>query len=171
MRANILFWAGDRGGGQGMIAAARGTLEILQASDPKNAVWSSLLPAALDNEEARIAFAGKDFAGARSLALASLKRFDTRKTPLTGAQIELIADAQLLAGDAEAALGNGTAAREHWSRTLEGLSQIAKPTPYQLADRYIALKKLGRIADAATVATELDRRGYRHPAYLRVRST
>jgi len=171
MRANILFWKGDHSHGQILIAAARNDLARLQASDPKNTVWSALLPAILDNEQARIALRQRDLVSARNLALAGLAHYSPDDQSLSGERIDAATDALLLAGAAEVALGNGKAARNYWTRALELIDSISNPTPSEMVDRFIALKQLGQDTEAASIARDLDRRGYRHPAYLRFRST
>ena len=170
MRANIQYWAGDRNGGTAMIAAARTALVRLQASDPQNTVWRSQLPASLDIEEARLCLDRRDLAGANRLIASVLARVGSGGAQRTGDQLETLADAELLAGSVQTAAGNAAAARGHWERALELLSGIATPTPFELSERYAALKQLGRVAEARPIATQLDRQAYRHPAYLRAKS-
>jgi tetratricopeptide (TPR) repeat protein len=170
MRANIMSWKGSLQEGEAMIAAALSTLARLQASDPKNTSWSAMLPASLDTIQARIAFIENDYTGAQRFALAGLARLTPDDVSLHEENINLAVDARLLAGDAEAATGNRAVARDHWTKAIRLMSSVTNPTPYQEANRFIALKRLGRSAEAAAIARELDRQGYRHPAYLRAKS-
>lgn len=80
------------------------------------------------------------------------------------------ADASLAAGDAQSRAGNDAAARSAWSHALGLIDSTATATRETelLAAQATALIELGRANDAASIVTELDRRGYRRPSFLRL---
>lgn len=78
--------------------------------------------------------------------------------------------ARLIAGDQEAALGNGAAARSEWEGALASLPRRGRALDDQL-QYYLLLKRLGRGPEASRVAFRLDAAGYRHPTYTRTRRT
>jgi tetratricopeptide (TPR) repeat protein len=80
------------------------------------------------------------------------------------------AEASLAVGDARFRAGDAGAARAAWSHALALIDSTATATRETelLAAQATALLELGRENDAAPIVTELDRRGYRRPTFLRL---
>ncbi len=139
---------------------ATALLERMMAKDPANTEWSrSERHKALVNR-ARLALASGNAREARALIkqATALTAGDADQTNHT---VSL-----LLGGDIEARLGAADAARSFWTKALS-----VAPASASLDDeRFVLLKRLARVAEAREVAAELDRRGFRHPAYLAERS-
>lgn len=68
-------------------------------------------------------------------------------------------------GDVQQSRGQRAQARESWQRALNGLPVVPGTQP----ERFRLLKRLGQTAEAARLATTLDKRGYLNPSYLRER--
>ena len=80
------------------------------------------------------------------------------------------AEANLAVGDAQSLAGNAAGARSAWSHGLALIDSTAAATGETelLAVQATALLELGRADDAAPIMSELDRRGYRRPSFLRL---
>jgi hypothetical protein len=72
----------------------------------------------------------------------------------------------LLAGDIDARLKRTDSARSHWTTALNLLPEYGGAD----LDRFQLSKRLGLAEQAAAISERLDRRGFRHPAYLAERS-
>lgn len=156
-KAKILIFVGRLAESRALLEGATARLDRLIAMDPANAGWS-----ATDRRKALIV--------RTRLALESGRPYEARGP--VGEAVALLegsddkanhASALLLAGDVAARLGQVDAARAYWSKGLA----VIPPTPGRDHDRFILLKRLGRTAEASQVSAALDRRGNRHPAYLR----
>ena len=79
-------------------------------------------------------------------------------------------EASLALGDAQSQIGDAAGARGAWSHALSLIDSTATATKQTelLAAQATALLELGREKDAAPITTELLRRGYRRPSFLRL---
>ena len=167
-RADVLFWLGRRTEARAALADVGAALAKLQASDAKNVDWTVGLPGQVAVEAARLDLAeGRAQAALDSLrgAIAKL-RAATSPTP---DQVSILAIAMLLAGESEARLDHATEARAQWQDALAGLDKAQSRAPVDLTTRLAALRHLDRQAEADRTAHDLDRLGYRHPAFLAIR--
>jgi tetratricopeptide (TPR) repeat protein len=79
--------------------------------------------------------------------------------------------AELQIGNLLAKSNNMPAARESWrSAMAASVAGRSRDSGANQTTRYAALMQLNRTSEAAAIAQELDRRGYRHPLYTRARS-
>lgn len=121
----------------------------------------------------RARLAAKKGGSTEALALAS--QVLAAMQPARGAQHDLpyryaSASAYMLAGDQLFTMGRAEAARAHWQRALGALPHVAE-SPSQQAQRYVLLRKLGRVIDAKMIGDRLDAIGYRHPNYVQARQS
>jgi hypothetical protein len=137
--------------------AAEALLDRMMARDPSNAEWSTVLRQEVLIGRARLALAS----GQASEGRGPVKQVIAEAT--READRANRTSALIIAGDIEARLGQAEAARAYWTSGFESLSAA----PGADDERFVLLKRLGRDAEARDVAAALDRRGYRHPAYLR----
>lgn len=156
-KAKILIFVGRLAESRALLEGATTRLDRLIAMDPANAGWS-----ATDRRKALIVRA--------RLALESGKPAEARGPVREAIALAAASDDNanhastlLLAGDVAARLGQADAARAYWSKGLA----IIPPAAGRDHDRFILLKRLGRTAEASQISAALDRRGHRHPAYLR----
>ncbi len=80
------------------------------------------------------------------------------------------AEASLAAGDAESRAGDAASARAAWTHALALIDSTATATRETelLAVQATAILELGRENDATSLVTELERRRYRRPSFLRL---
>lgn len=114
----------------------------------------------------------RNYAGeALALARRAVAAAPPTGTPATAADRGyVLARARQLEGDAQARLNNRAAAEAAWHAALAALPGDAEP-PVHRALRFVLLRRLGRAAEAAAIATGLDEIGYRHPIYINERPT
>jgi tetratricopeptide (TPR) repeat protein len=156
-KAKALIYAGRLAESRALMDAAEALVDRMIAKDPSNAEWSNVLRQEVLIGRARLALASGKAAEARGpvnqvIAQATREADRANRT-----------SALMVAGDIEARLGQAEAARAYWSSGLESLPAV----PGADDKRFALLKRLGREPEAREVAAALDRRGYRHPAYLR----
>ena len=171
-RADVLFWLGRHTEARTALADVAAALAKLQASDAKNVNWTIGLPGQVAVEAARLDLAE----GKAPIALDRLHSAIDKlggKLGGTGAttpeQASILGLATLLAGEAEARAGHAVAARRLWQDTLAGLDKAQSRAPVDLTTRLAALKHLSRQTEADRTARDLERLGYRHPAFLALR--
>jgi eukaryotic-like serine/threonine-protein kinase len=109
---------------------------------------------------------------ALSVARASATRGDAalRNDPDDIERHRAASDAHVAVGNALARSGDSSGARDAWLHALSLLHANGggdRETEV-LAERAIILLKLGRLDDAGPIVTELDRRGYRRPTFLKL---
>jgi tetratricopeptide (TPR) repeat protein len=159
VQAQNLIYARRLPEARAMIGQGQELLAQLVATDPSNAAWTVDYRSRVTLVRIRLALAGNDPAKARALcadAIAWSAKRGAEVSPLVVMRLHL------LAGDAAQRLGQGDQARAEWTKGLSTAPALPTADP----DRYQLLRRLGREGEAAAVAARLDRRGFRHPAYL-----
>lgn len=156
-KAKALIAAGQLAESRAQLDAADALLDRMMATDPSNAEWSKGTRHEALISRGRLALAsGEPKAGqspvAQVIAEATLETDRANR-----------AAALMIAGDIAERLGQTDKARGHWTKALAALPAVANADD----ERFMLLKRLGRDAEAREIAAQLDRRGYRHPAYLR----
>lgn len=160
-KAELLRLAGRLRESRNSLESASALLQQMIATDPSNTDWSG---DALRKEKivrARLALANGDANRAEELMS------DAFRSGIQADNHIDLATMLLIAGDASARMGNASQARSHWIETLEKLPELAGEDYL----RFFLLRRLGRTADAREVSASLDRRGFRHPAYLTERDS
>ncbi len=156
-----LLNAGRFGESEALLDRSEALLAQLEAIDPNNEFWSGELKLTKLKIRTKLALARNDLQNAARHAeqmVAMVAGSDD-----TFGEGEL-ASAYLVIGDVRTRQGRAADARQMWETALNSL-----PSEGILATRHGVLTRLGRSPEAGRVAETLDRRGYRHPAYLRVR--
>lgn len=131
----------------------------LSRTDPTNQVWTQEFPARSLRLRMQLGLAAGDLAGADTAARQVVERADSLQD---GAGAAFVGGLYRWAGDVQARRGKRERAIELWQTALNRLSR----TDTGMSQKYVALKRLGRTAEADKLAKVLDRRGYKHPAYL-----
>ena len=164
------YFQGQRAEARAVLQQARAILTGLEKADPSNTIWSIGLRATLDIRAGRFALAEGDAAGALTFAQGAAKVL-ARATGFDVAEAGRIdADVVVLTGDALARGGRAADAAKAWEAGLVRISANSKDFLSKiLLTRFLVLKRLGRRAEAMQIGSQLDRQGYRHPAYLRER--
>ncbi|RGP40945.1 Non-specific serine/threonine protein kinase [Altererythrobacter insulae] len=155
-QAITLIYAGRLDESRGMLERASGLLSDMIATDPTNSVWTAELRRRQLSTLARLEMASGNIRQAKSSIDQALKLEQSHETSVS------YATAYLIAGDVEASLERFNVARSHW---LEGLSRLPQNESAD-DERFILLKRLNRSEKALEVSRSLDRRGFKHPAYL-----
>lgn len=161
-QAAYLTLAGRFKEARAMIEKADAQLAEMVAKDPTNSVWN--IDFRLRSVEARVelSLAEGDLAEANRLTQATMIWL-REKADDTGSSRS--ARFHRLVGDIEQRKGNPRQASKYWT---EALAELPKQVAAD-AERFFLAKRLGDQTNAALIAKRLDRRGYRHPAYLRER--
>lgn len=141
---------------QTMLESASALLERMLATDPSNTDWSKLLRLKQMVVAARLAVAKENALEAKALIDVAIGLSSDDKGSVNCATV------LLLAGDIEAALNTPKSARAYWLGALETMPDIASLDD----ERFRLAKRLGQSDDARKLQAKLDRRGFRHPAYL-----
>ena len=141
---------------QTMLESASALLERMLATDPSNTDWSKLLRLKQMVVAARLAVAKENALEAKALIDEAIGLSSDDKGSVNCATV------LLLAGDIEAALNTPKSARAYWLGALETMPDIASLDD----ERFRLAKRLGQSDDARKLQAKLDRRGFRHPAYL-----
>lgn len=152
-------------------AAAR-KLDALVRSDPKNLEWTITLRNSLEWNQAALAEAQGDPAGALVLLDRIAARLTGRSYDFDNrAQHSMRRKAALFAGDLHARGGRRAEAVKIWSEALgrEEASILAQDS-LDKATRFGILLRLGRTKQARAIGSELDRIGFRHPFFVRERA-
>jgi tetratricopeptide (TPR) repeat protein len=158
-KAATLIYAGRLGESRVLLDGATALLDRMIATDPTNTEWSKESRRRALLNGARLELASGNGDAARALAQKAIALLASKEDSTDHAA------ALLLAGDIEARLGRADAARGFWTRGLESAPELASADD----ERFLLLKRLGQTAQAQKIAASLDRRGFRHPAYLRER--
>lgn len=153
----ILAYAGRTAESRSMLDSAAALLGRMIAKDPKNSVWSGYLHSRELSTRSRFALAAGDTAHAAALINKALGLDLEDKDRIA---------VLLLAGDIDARLKRTDSARSHWTTALNLLPEYGGAD----LDRFQLSKRLGLAEQAAAISERLDRRGFRHPAYLAERS-
>lgn len=151
--------------------AAQDALDRLKASDRKNVEWNVAKQGRLDDIGAAIA----DASGATDEAHRLAMRGAALLAPIVKVNDEdnsyVLAHLSLILGDLSAKRGWLEDARVQWRRAAALIGSAgADRSSLKLAARYAADRRLGRTAEARSIAALLDQRGFRHPVYLRERN-
>ncbi|MFM7377050.1 MAG: TIR domain-containing protein [Erythrobacter sp.] len=156
-KAKALIYAGRLAESRAELDAAEALLERMMATDPSNTEWSKATRQEALISRARLALAyGQPEAGREPIR--QVIAAATRETDRHNRAIAL-----MLTGDIEARLGRADVAHDYWAKALGVLPALIGTDD----ERFSLFKRLGREAEAQRIAAALDRRGYRHPAYLR----
>ena len=149
-----------------LYSVAQTSLDRMVAADPKNTIWSIVLRSSLEVQGAKLALAAGNSAQALALSQGVTKRLAANNYAIGTEPGRIAVEAAIIAGDALARLRRMPEARTVWGAELAKLAEtsvnfLSTTTRY----RFLLFKRLGQSADARRVAGELDRQGYRHPAY------
>jgi tetratricopeptide (TPR) repeat protein len=164
--AAVRLASGHAGAARPLLDRAVRTMETLVAGDPTNTGWQRDL-AEFHRTRAATALTLGDLAaaavdGATALAMTS----DLPGGDLQAARIASAAHAVL--ARVSDARGDAVLARRHWEQALESIPAAARTTrDYRVLDPLaIALLRLGRADEAASVVETLRAMGYRDPVFL-----
>ncbi len=150
-----------------LLELAKRTLNSLVANDQTNTIWNKELRSSLDEQAAKLDYADGKLTSALQNTRSALKSLERPQDPGAPLMASQAAGAQLILGDIMAKLGNAGEARTAWQTALVATDQnLASQRSSNLSSRFIALKRLGQVQEAKRVASELERRGYRHPAFI-----
>lgn len=161
-QAEYMIYAGRFEASRALLDQAAGLLTKMIAADPVNTIWSGELKWIELGNRARLALALGENGRAQAYsdrALALLDKYGDEGDRAFSARMRRVA------GDIALKSGDRARARQFWEEALA----LSPSHPGAEGDKYILLKRLGRSEDAMQLAERLDRRGYRHPAYLRER--
>ncbi len=164
--------AGDSAAARKSLARARDLAAQLVKRDPTVVAWQSRLSTALLLQARMMAESG-DALGALRQTQGVIQRLDTlRQSHRLDLSTRLhYAEALLMAGQQNAALGDPSQARDNWQRVVTALSANVDGTaPPAQAILAIALLELGRHDEAAPLLARLDSIGYRDPEFIRQRA-
>lgn len=142
-----------------MLRGAASRLSAMIESDPENEVWATELRFIEARVASELALAADNLPDATHSVARMLEILDGSSHTL---EAEQVANAHLLSGDLYKRRGLTDEARSAWSRGLE----VSAEKSGVETTRFILLKRLGEEQQAEQLATILDRRGIRHPAYL-----
>jgi hypothetical protein len=151
-----------------LVERTSGDVARLVASDASALNWTVDLQGLLVDYRARIALAQRRAAARPDLYnyIAQIQRLTASGIQLDGSQCEIVAEVELLAGDAAYSAGDGPAARTYWSAALQRL------LPESDGRNYAALTLLGRLrlrqgdtAAARHLLSIVRASSFRHPAY------
>ncbi len=169
-RTSTLFHLGRRALSREANDAAVRSVTALAASDPTNADWNIELRSRVDVQTARLDYADGKLESALQRSGSAIKRLRQSGNPESSEVRATLSSLELLRGEILAKLGRVSEAQAAWQASLDAINQNTSALRSgTLTNRLIALKRLGRKREALTISAELDRRGFRHPAYLRER--
>ncbi|HEX7180479.1 MAG TPA: protein kinase [Thermoanaerobaculia bacterium] len=157
---HLAILEGRPGEAIGPLRTARSVYEKLVAKDATSVDWR--LQLGVTRGRLATALEGRDLAAARAEAKAALAILrplleEDPSDPTRG----YVADAEVMLGRIEAALGNPGEARASWERALAVLEPCSKPITHWklLSPRAQALLALGRRDEARTAVEQLQRAG------------
>ena len=136
------------------------TVRHLLTRDGSKAVWRNGLSGCL-LVQGQLALESGAKNQAVNLAKQSVAVAQSARGGDTVTRAFVLAQAYLLLGDAERALGNKEAARSAWQRALAGIPDGITLRPDETAIRATILSRLGRNAEAAPLRSKLQGMGYR----------
>ena len=157
-QAEQFLYAGRYEDSEAMLAKSRSMLTAMIAADPENEFWKGELRFAEARLGTMLALARGNTDEAQKQARRMQQLNEASGEKASGRHIAL---EHRLWGDLHRRAGRGERARAAWSKALAAL-----PDHSQSLERFILLKRLGRTRQAGELAAALDRRGFRHPAYL-----
>nr|WP_298897152.1 toll/interleukin-1 receptor domain-containing protein [uncultured Altererythrobacter sp.] len=157
--AERLVIVGKASEARGYIANGSEALDKLLSIDETNAIWSGDLRLIELRVRALLAIEDNEMKLARNLAA---EQVDQAKKIANGPQSNSLARAYLLAGDLASKAGNVKQANDFWEFGTRSLPSGGANDP----TRYRLMKRLQRTDETMELAASLDRRGYKHPAYL-----
>jgi tetratricopeptide (TPR) repeat protein len=168
-QADNQFYAGKTEQSFKLHDLAARSLSILSAQDTKNAIWNVDIASYLEVQDARLCAARSEPQRALQRVQSAIMRLRRSGDTNSSDKSAALANAEVLRGYILAKLGNTADSKQAWVAALNALTKMPSMRSFDLSVKYAALKRLGREQEALTAAAELDRRGYRHPAYLSVR--
>ncbi len=152
------FYAGRTSRARTLLKRARGYLARMMATDPTNQNWSQDFRSNALRMEMLLALSDGDMANARRHSEKALALVEDARDDSLPNLTRLL----LTAGDVAQQSGQQQAARNLWQKAFEAMDKEGPVT----STKFRLTKRLGRAAEAAELAQELDRRGHRHPAYV-----
>ena len=162
---------GDVAEGMRTARASLSMMESLAARNPANALWQYNLARSLTLlGDAQLALGRDgDAQSSQSRALGILEPAIAKKPTDINLRYA-VTEAQLDLGDARMRSGNANGAKAAWSAALTAIDSLAKSRQFtdHLVLRATALLRLDRIDEARPVVTELLRRGYRRPRWMKL---
>lgn len=168
--SDALRFSGDASAAADAYADAQKSLDVLIASDRKNVDWNVSMQSRLDLLGAKLA----ESSGLIEKAGALATRGVTRLQPIARTNDEensyILASLSLIAGDIAARSNRKDDALAAWRRASAMIGGSTDKTSLKLAVRYAADRRLGQSAEAQSIAAQLDKRGFRHPFYMRERN-
>ena len=165
---NVALLFGKPDLARAQLATARDLLAGLMAKDRTNGIWNIDLAAQFDELEARLLVASGRYEAAKARADHAIALLGQRKDGNDPAIRGVYASALLVRGDLHLRQGERAAADQDWQgvdRLIQGANDALPSALLML--RYAAARRQGGAASAQPIRQVLDRRGWRHPAYLR----
>ncbi len=160
-QAEQLIYAGRNDQSGDVLARADALLSRLVLSDPENDTWSGELRFTLAEVGMMLALERGDLAAAGKRSREIFALLDRLSETMRSIRA---VTAHRLRGDLHQRSGQREEALQSWITALGML-----PAEGQDLERVLLLRRLGKSQEAAAIKAVLDRRGYRHPAYLAVR--
>lgn len=139
-------------------AADRGAAELAQ-TDETNTEWTQGFVARSMRASILVPMLEKDWNSAARATNLALARIADLTDPSTASNVAAV---YRLAGDTREQMGRKKEAQDLWAKGY----RVITARKGSEAERYVLLKRTGRQDESRALAAELDRRGYRHPAYL-----
>ena len=175
IKAQVAFadasrFAGDTSAATEAYARAQSSLDILHASDRKNVDWNVGQQSRLDLLGASLAETGGDMQRAGVLATRGVARLVSIAKVSDEDNSNILASLSLIVGDVAARSGRREEALAAWRGASAIIGGLTGKTSQQLAVLYAVDRRLGQSTEAQSIAALLDRRGFRHPNYLRERA-
>ncbi|MCY7399058.1 MAG: toll/interleukin-1 receptor domain-containing protein [Sphingomonas bacterium] len=168
--SDALRFSGDASAAARAYADAQKSLDVLSASDRTNVDWNVSMQSFLDLLGANLA----QSSGSNELAGRLATRGVARLQPVARTNDEdnsyILASLSLIAGDAAVRLNRKDEALTAWRRASTMIGASTDQKSLKLAVRYAADRRLGQSAKARSIAALLDKRGFRHPFYIRERN-
>lgn len=162
---DVLRMSGDLRGARAAISDGEQTLEqLLERKDPVSS-WRRDL-GITRTAAARLHLASGDPSAAERAATSAIELFEPLLT--TDADMSrFIADSHLVLGDARAARGNATGARQAWTKSASLAGPLARAGNPEVMDIEVrSLIRLGRHEEAVPFIERLKRIGYRAPDFM-----
>lgn len=169
--AQVLLEKGDPSGALRELSAGQALVTHLLLKSPSNprAAAEAILDGTLQAKSLlALGHVSDAFAAANKVAAAA--NLAVEKAPNDIERRRAASDAYLTVGDALSRSGDSRGARDAWSQglTLIDSTATASRETESLALKATALLDLGRVNDAEPVVSELNRRGYRRPTFVRL---
>ncbi|QKG71891.1 toll/interleukin-1 receptor domain-containing protein [Erythrobacter mangrovi] len=158
-QAQNLILTGRPAEARQMLDQADRLLAAMIATDASNTVWTNNFRARSMQAHMFLAMAGGNLRSSSRSLPSTLMWIDAR-----GSALEPLQRTRLyrLAGDLKRELGQVKEARALWELALAQVPDSIVADP----EKFFLWRRLGNKQKAAEYAARLDRRGYRHPAYL-----